>query len=164
MRRLTCLANQEALFVVISPAQRVSADHPLRPVKRRCDDLLAQMNCPFSCDRFAEHGLVQAFFDALVRQAVLEGSVSDEHFRVDGTLIRLWDSLKILQPQDSSPTVEPPDDPGYPTVNFHGQRRTNAMHVSRTDPEARLARTRLVGRWKIAQEVLLTLSAYNWVR
>jgi len=27
-----------------------------------------------------------------------------------------------------------------PAVDFHGQRRTNETHVSRTDPEARLAR------------------------
>src|SRR5262249_59256951 len=34
----------------------------------------------------------------------------------------------------------PPDDPGNPTVNFRGERRTNATHVSPTDPEARLAK------------------------
>jgi len=35
---------------------------------------------------------------------------------------------------------EPPDDPGNPTVNFRGQKRSNATHASTTDPEARLAR------------------------
>jgi hypothetical protein len=59
---------------------------------------------------------------------------------VDGTLLRSWASLKSLQPQDAPPPTEPADDAGNPTVNFHGQRRTNATHVSRTDPEARLAR------------------------
>jgi Transposase DDE domain len=34
----------------------------------------------------------------------------------------------------------PPDDPGNPTVDFHGERRGNATHASTTDPEARLAR------------------------
>ena len=34
----------------------------------------------------------------------------------------------------------PPDDPGNPTVDFHGERRSNATHASTTDPEARLAR------------------------
>ena len=34
----------------------------------------------------------------------------------------------------------PPDDPGNPSVNFHGERRSNATHQSTTDPEARLAR------------------------
>jgi IS5 family transposase len=36
--------------------------------------------------------------------------------------------------------AEPPDDPGNPTVNFHGERRSNATHASTTDPEARLIR------------------------
>ena len=36
--------------------------------------------------------------------------------------------------------MPPPDDSGNPTVNFHGERRTNATHESTTDPDARLAR------------------------
>jgi hypothetical protein len=34
-----------------------------------------------------------------------------------------------------------PDDPGNPTVNWRGERRTNATHASTTNPEAMLART-----------------------
>jgi hypothetical protein len=34
----------------------------------------------------------------------------------------------------------PPDDPGNPTVDFHGEKRSNDTHESTTDPEARLAR------------------------
>jgi hypothetical protein len=37
-------------------------------------------------------------------------------------------------------TKEPPDDPGNPTVDFHGEKRTNEMHESNTAPDARLAR------------------------
>jgi hypothetical protein len=33
-----------------------------------------------------------------------------------------------------------PGSPSNPTVNFHGERRSNATHTSTTDPEARLAR------------------------
>ena len=33
---------------------------------------------------------------------------------------------------------EPPDDPGNPTVNFRGEKRSNATHVSTTDPDAQL--------------------------
>jgi hypothetical protein len=33
---------------------------------------------------------------------------------------------------------EPPDDPGNPSIHFHGERRTNAMHASTTDLDARL--------------------------
>ena len=32
----------------------------------------------------------------------------------------------------------PPDDPGHPSIDFRGERRTNATHASTTDPEARL--------------------------
>ena len=35
--------------------------------------------------------------------------------------------------------LPPPDDPGNPTVNFRGQRRSNETHESKTDPEALLA-------------------------
>ncbi len=35
----------------------------------------------------------------------------------------------------------PPDDPSNPSVNFRGERRTNATHTSTTDPEARLYKT-----------------------
>ena len=35
---------------------------------------------------------------------------------------------------------EPPDDAGNPTVNFHGEKRSNETHESTTDPDARLAR------------------------
>jgi hypothetical protein len=34
----------------------------------------------------------------------------------------------------------PPDDPGNPTVNFHGESRRNDTHASTTDPDAHLAR------------------------
>ena len=32
----------------------------------------------------------------------------------------------------------PPDDPGNPTVNFLGERRSNQTHQSTTDPDSRL--------------------------
>src|ERR687884_2323978 len=34
----------------------------------------------------------------------------------------------------------PVDDPGNPTVDFHGEKRSNDTHQSTTDPESRLAR------------------------
>ncbi len=71
-------------------------------------------------------------------QAEQQGLLSDEHFTVDGTLIDAWASLKSFQRKDAPPT--PPDDPGNPTVNFHGERRSNATHASTTDPQALLYR------------------------
>jgi len=34
----------------------------------------------------------------------------------------------------------PPDDPGNATVDFHGEKRSNQTHESKTDPDAKLAR------------------------
>src|SRR5207248_6054477 len=34
----------------------------------------------------------------------------------------------------------PPDDPGNATVDFHGEKRSNQTHTSKTDPDAKMAR------------------------
>jgi transposase len=83
--------------------------------------------------------IARVFFDRVLVQARADGVLSDEHFTVDGTLIEAWASLKSFQRKDASP-MPPPDDPGNPTVNFHGERRSNATHASTTDPEAQLFR------------------------
>ena len=57
---------------------------------------------------------------------------------MDGTLIEAWASLKSFQRKDEPKA--PPDDPGNPTVNFHGEKRSNQTHESTTDPDAKLAR------------------------
>lgn len=94
--------------------------------------------------------------------------LSDEHFSVDGTLVKAWASMKSFQPKAE---VAPPDDegPGDPPtsdtapetnpsetpaktdpmprntkahrnaeVDFKGEKRSNATHASKTDPDARL--------------------------
>jgi IS5 family transposase len=90
-------------------------------------------------DRLLESDIAGAFFDAVRRQADEAGLLSDEHFTVDGTLLEAWASLKSFRRTDAGPTP-PPDDPGNPTVNFHGESRRNDTHQSTTDPDARLAR------------------------
>ena len=90
-------------------------------------------------DRLLEGDIAAAFFDGVIEQARTAGLLSDEHFTVDGTLLEAWASLKSFRPKDEGPTA-PPDDPGNPTVNFHGASRGNDTHQSTTDPEARLAR------------------------
>ena len=90
--------------------------------------------------RLLKHNVAQRFFDEIVLAADRQGWLSDEHFTVDGTLIEAAASLKSFRPKDEPPSEEPPDDPGNPTVNFHGQKRSNATHQSTTDPEARLFR------------------------
>ena len=93
--------------------------------------------------------------------------LSDEHFSVDGTLVKAWASMKSFQPKDTE--APPDDDPGGPPgpdspaedhaeqppsetapmphpdrqsrnaeVDFRGEKRSNMTHVSTTDPDARL--------------------------
>lgn len=90
-------------------------------------------------DRLLAGDVAAAFFDAVVDQARQADLLSDEHFTVDGTLLDAWASLKSFRRTDEGPTP-PPDDPGNPTVNFHGESRRNDTHQSTTDPDARLAR------------------------
>jgi transposase len=89
-------------------------------------------------DRLLEADVAKEFLALVVAQAEERGLTSDEHFTVDGTLLESWASLKSFQPKDGAP---PPDDEGgNPTVDFHGQKRSNDTHESKTDPDARLAR------------------------
>jgi transposase len=90
-------------------------------------------------ERLMNGEVAERFFAAVLDQAAAAGLTSDEHFSVDGTLIEAWASQKSFQRKDQTPSA-PPDDPGNPTVNFHGEERRNDTHESKTDPEARLAR------------------------
>jgi transposase len=85
--------------------------------------------------------VARLFFDGVVRQARERRLMSVDHFTVDGTLIEAWASLKSFRPKGEKPEDRPPtDDPSNPTVDFHGERRSNKTHASTTDPEARLMR------------------------
>jgi len=87
-------------------------------------------------ERLLAGHIAQAVFERVLAQAREHALLSDEHFTVDGTLIEAWAGQKSFK-QKGAP-VPPPDDPGNPTVDFHGARRTNDTHASTTDPEARL--------------------------
>ena len=90
-------------------------------------------------ERLLAGEIAAAFFRAIQEQARAAGLLSDEHFTVDGTLLHAWASHKSFQPRDQGPS-DPPDDSGNPTVDFRGQKRSNATHVSTTDPDAKLYR------------------------
>lgn len=90
-------------------------------------------------ERLLEGDIAQAFFEEVLAEARRQRLLSDEHFTVDGTLIEAWASHKSFQPKGGSESP-PPDDPGNPSVDFRGEKRTNATHASTTDPEARLFR------------------------
>jgi IS5 family transposase len=90
-------------------------------------------------ERLLKHDVAGEFFRAIVEQARAARLLSHEHFTVDGTLIDAWASLKSFRNR-SEDRRDPPDDPGNPTVNFHGEKRSNTTHASTTDPEAKLMR------------------------
>ena len=92
-------------------------------------------------DRLVAHDVAGEFFRAIVAQARKADLVSREHFSVDGTLIEAWASLKSFKKKDAAKDDKsPPDDPGNPSVDFHGEKRSNETHASTTDPDAKLAR------------------------
>lgn len=88
-------------------------------------------------DRLIEHDVVRALFGQVMEQAKAAGLLSDEHFSVDGTLIRAWASHKSFVPKDGPP---PPSSGSSSNreVDFKGQKRSNDTHASSSDPEARL--------------------------
>src|SRR6202163_302220 len=90
-------------------------------------------------DRLLNVDIAEKFFAQVLKQARANDLLSDEHFSVDGTLIEAWASQKSFQRKDQDRTP-PPQDPGNPTIDFHGEERRNDTHASTTDPEARLAR------------------------
>jgi len=90
-------------------------------------------------ERMLESDVARLFFEGVVAIAKQRGLMSAEHFTVDGTLIEAWASLKSFKKKGSKDPT-PPDDPGNPTVNFHGEKRGNETHESTTDPAARLYR------------------------
>src|ERR1017187_6580190 len=89
-------------------------------------------------ERLLEGNIAEAFFQAVLQQARERSLLSDEHFTVDGTLLEAWASLKSFQRKDAK-NAAPPDDPGNPTVDFHGEKRSNETHASKTDPDANMA-------------------------
>ena len=90
-------------------------------------------------ERLLDRDIAEAFFQAVLQQAGERNLLSDEHFTVDGTLLEAWASLKSFQRKDGKHPAAP-DDPGNATVDFHGEKRSNETHESKTDPDAKLAR------------------------
>ena len=90
-------------------------------------------------DRLLSAEVAKMFFQLVVEKAQAQGLMSDEHFTVDGTLLEACASLKSFKKKDEQASA-PPDDPGNPTVDFHGEKRSNETHTSSTDPDALLAR------------------------
>jgi len=87
-------------------------------------------------DRLLEHDIIPSLFEEIVILARKKDLLSDEHFSVDGTLIQAWASQKSFRRKDESDD----EDAGggrNAECDFHGEKRLNSTHESRTDPEAR---------------------------
>jgi transposase len=119
-------------------------------------------------DRLLTTDMSRKVMAAILAHREVAPLLSDEHFSVDGTLIKAWASMKSFQPkaEGTRPDNEGPDDPPTPSitphnqpsqsepetepmprpdhrnrnaeVDFKGEKRSNATHASTTDPEARL--------------------------
>ena len=57
---------------------------------------------------------------------------------MDGTLLEAWASLKSFRPKDGNDAHA--TDEKNPSIDFHGEKRTNDTHQSTTDPKALLAK------------------------
>jgi len=109
-------------------------------------------------DRLLTADIARKFLAAILADKGVAPLLSDEHFSVDGTLIQAWASMKSFQPKAGDGAEPPAGDDAGPgqdgnaaaaepqaagrnaEVDFHGEKRSNDTHASRTDPEARLYR------------------------
>jgi len=89
-------------------------------------------------ERLLKGDVAHAFFEQVLAQARERDLLSTDHFTVDGTLIEAWAGQKSFKRQEEPSPSPAPNDPGNPSVDFRGERRTHATHASTTDPEARL--------------------------
>lgn len=119
-------------------------------------------------DRLLTTKMSRKVMAAILAHREVAPLLSDEHFSVDGTLIKAWASMKSFQPKadaappddegpgeppapDTKPETEPFDSPAETDpmprnsrrhrnaeVDFKGEKRSNATHASTTDPDARL--------------------------
>ena len=118
-------------------------------------------------DRLLTTEMSRKVMAAILAHREVAPLLSDDHFSVDGTLVKAWASMKSFQPKaDDTPpdddpgsppgpdtAIEEPDQPTEPDtapmprdrrqnrnaeVDFRGEKRSNATHASTTDPDARL--------------------------
>src|SRR5487761_398348 len=82
-------------------------------------------------ERLLNEEVARVFFEKVLERA--KPYLSDEHFTVDGTLMGAWASQKSFRPQGEGMPQE-----NSRGMDFHGERRSNQTHQSRTDPDARL--------------------------
>lgn len=90
-------------------------------------------------ERLMEQEIAHKFLSEIVNMARKANLLSEEHFTADGTLIEAWASMKSFVKKDGKRNKND-GNPGNPSVDFHGEKRSNETHQSTTDPEALLIR------------------------
>ena len=83
--------------------------------------------------------MAREFLTVVLAEARRRQLLSEDHFTVDGTLLESWASLKSFHPKDGGDYISDSGEKN-PSVDFHGEQRSNDTHQSTTDPEARLAK------------------------
>jgi len=109
----------------------------LTPDQRIWDETVFSKNR----DRLLNGEIAAKFFQKVLEVAEIKNLVSSDHFTVDGTQIHAWASHKSFQPKakEEHDKKPPPDGAGgNPSIDFHGEKRTNETHESKTDTESRL--------------------------
>ena len=97
-------------------------------------------------ERLLTTDTAQAFLSALLGQPEVKRLLSNDHFSVDGTILKAWASMKSFVPKNPPPHDPPSDDKPPKSEgrnadkDFHGEKRSNDSHASTTDDEARLYR------------------------
>jgi len=118
-------------------------------------------------DRLLTTEMSRKVMAAILAHREVAPLLSDDHFSVDGTLVKAWASMKSFQPKvEANPPDDDPDSPpgrdipdndnAEPTepentpmtrpshqsrnaeIDFRGEKRSNTTHASTTDPDARL--------------------------
>ncbi|MBT7288156.1 MAG: IS5 family transposase, partial [Rhodospirillaceae bacterium] len=91
-------------------------------------------------DRLLEAEISARFLAGIVSHKRVRRLLSRDHFSVDGTLIDAWASMKSFQPRDGDGDGDGGSVGGNSGRDFHGEKRRNETHASRTDGDARLHR------------------------
>lgn len=91
-------------------------------------------------ERLLRGKIIDRLMEVLIDYARKSKLTSDEHFTVDGALVEAWASLKSFKNKDNPDDTDDDGDSGNPSVNFHGEKRSNTTHQSTTDPQSKLYR------------------------
>ena len=89
-------------------------------------------------ERLLAGDVAAKFLCAILDQARVRKLLSREHFSVDGTLVEAWASMKSFRPRDDEDGDDDNAAGRNAPADFRGEKRSNATHASRTDPDAML--------------------------